>query len=138
MDGRNEIASAGGVPGNRHATTVPTAFSPPARLGRDPLGDRRAGINTRRHEMRSLAQEFAAQRNSTGPRHESWDEARSRDSAGAWNVAPVPSRRAVLRRALRQGLLRPAPSRVTRGDVAVDNRAARSPAPIKSGVELAR
>jgi len=82
--------------------------------------------------MRSLAHEFATQRNATPPRHVSWD------SPGPWDgprhapvarVAPVapaapavpvalaapvapadvgPTRRAVLRRALRMGLLRPA------------------------------
>jgi len=66
--------------------------------------------------MRSLAHEFATQRSSTPVHHETW-------SPGPWDgprqapVAPVappardevgPTRRAVLRRALRQGLLRPA------------------------------
>jgi len=70
--------------------------------------------------MRSLAHEFATQRNATQPRHQSWD------APGPWDgprhapitrvtpvatVAPAavgPTRRAVLRRALRMGLLRPA------------------------------
>jgi hypothetical protein len=62
--------------------------------------------------MRSLAHELATQRTSTQPRHESSSE------APAWTEPerlsePLsqpsgPTRRAVLRRALRQGLLRPA------------------------------
>ena len=98
MDGRNEIASAGGVPGNRHATSVPTAFPQPARLGRDPLDDRRAGSYSasRRTTMRSLVHEAVVQRTWTEPRH------------GSWDPVPTPTRRAVLRRALRQGWLRPA------------------------------
>jgi len=66
--------------------------------------------------MRSLAHEFATQRTATPVRHDTW-------SPGPWDgprqapvasVAPLaraevgPTRRAVLRRALRQGLLRPA------------------------------
>ena len=73
--------------------------------------------------MRSLAHEFATQRNATPPRHASWDApgpwdgprhapvARVALVAPAAPVAPAdvgPTRRAVLRRALRMGLLRPA------------------------------
>jgi hypothetical protein len=70
--------------------------------------------------MRSLAHELATQRISTGHRHGSWDEAGSRYTPTTLSVTPGPTRRAVLRRALRQGLLRPVPSRVARGDVGVD------------------
>ena len=47
--------------------------------------------------MRSLAHEAITQRTSTSPRHETWDL-----------VPSGPTRRAVLRRALRQGWLRAA------------------------------
>ena len=72
--------------------------------------------------MRGVAHEFATQRNAT-PRHESWDTpgpldgprrapvARVTPAARAAPVTPAaagPTRRAVLRRALRMGLLRPA------------------------------
>ena len=57
--------------------------------------------------MRSLAHELTARRISTGSRHETWKETRA--EAVSWDAPPQgPSRRAVLRRALRQGLLRPA------------------------------
>ena len=79
--------------------------------------------------MRSLAREFATQRNVAPTRHESWDAPGPWDgprhapitrvtpvatvapAAVAAPVAPAdvgPTRRAVLRRALRMGLLRPA------------------------------
>jgi len=73
--------------------------------------------------MRSLAREFATQRNVAPPRHESWDApgpwdgprhspiTRVAPAAVALPVVPAaagPTRRAVLRRALRMGLLRPA------------------------------
>ena len=64
--------------------------------------------------MRSLAHELTAQRTSTGPRHETWNEAAPWDQQ-SWTGPTGPSRRAVLRRALRQGLLRPA---VRAGDLA--------------------
>ena len=70
--------------------------------------------------MRSLAHEAAAQRTWTQPRHETWNKGRNRavswDSPGPWDgpshlgVPADSTRRAVLRRALRQGLLRPAQS----------------------------
>ena len=116
MDGRNEIVSVSGVSGNRHATSVPPAFSRRSDRVALPLSRRSGRPPRRRHEMRSLAHEFAAQRGTTPARHETW-------SAGPWDVprqapvAPVaplapaavgPTRRAILRRALRQGLLRPA------------------------------
>ena len=60
--------------------------------------------------MRSLAHEFATQRNATPPPHESRDApvARVTPAALAEPGAAGPTRRAVLRRALRMGLLRPA------------------------------
>ena len=70
--------------------------------------------------MRSLTHEFATQRNATRPRHESWDApgpwdgpphapvARVALAAPVTTAAAGPTRRAVLRRALRMGLLRPA------------------------------
>ena len=70
--------------------------------------------------MRSLAHELAVQRTGTQPRHETWTEGRNHsvswDAPGPWDRPSHPgtvnaSRRAVLRRALRQGLLRPADGR---------------------------
>ena len=120
MNGRNEIVSAGGVPGNRHATSVPSAFPRRSDPVAAPLSDRPGRPPRRRHEMRSLAHEFATQRNATPP-HESWDapgpgtDRDTRRSRGSRRPrsAPRPGRRrthrrAVLRRALRMGLLRPA------------------------------
>jgi hypothetical protein len=75
--------------------------------------------------MRSLAHELAAQQISTGHRHLSWE------------AIPGPTRRAVLRRALRRGLLRPVGAPVARGHVAVDDHATRPPTPMKR-VEPAR
>jgi hypothetical protein len=66
--------------------------------------------------MRSLAHELTAQRTSAGPRHETRNEAVPWD-AQSWTEPTGPSRRAVLRRALRQGLLRPAVRAVRAGDV---------------------
>ena len=66
--------------------------------------------------MRSLAHEFATQRSSTPVHHETWspgpwDGPRHAPVAQVVPLAPAavgPTRRAILRRALRQGLLRPA------------------------------
>jgi hypothetical protein len=69
--------------------------------------------------MRSRAHELTAQRTST-PRHETWNETWHEAvpwDVPSWTEPAGPSRRAVLRRALRQGLLRPAVRAVPAGDV---------------------
>ena len=119
MDGRNEIVFRewrAGQPARHFGSN--RLFLPARCRSSHPSTTVRAGKPNRRRAMRSLAHELAAQRTGTQPRHETWNDVPSHavswDPPGQWDGpshldAPAgTSRRAVLRRALRQGLLRPA------------------------------
>ena len=66
MNGRNEIVSAGGVPGNRHATSVPPPFPAGPTRSRHPSATGRAGLHA--GGTRCAAWPTSSRRSGTPPR----------------------------------------------------------------------